>query len=303
MPTLQKLSKTVFVSPSSVGRRYAKACAVEKPLEQDALGGAGAAIAELRKSALAEQDAAEAAKLGGATSGAAARACWIVDDAVLGLALAAWASSLKIQSNARRRSATLKYRKRQKQRAVAAAAIRRAWRCVLAHRDAALYRQQQKAVWHMLHDEVADAFYFQHISTGRVVWEAPAGGAAAYRPQIIDRFTDKYVLAWPQLERPKPLSLRQPREGKCMLCKIEDATRRCDTCKAPRFEAVPPSWGDGFYHFCFACFYERRARVFPAFDASCSRGPEHRRRLRGRAVSDRRRLRGLAVPNAPSTCF
>ena len=88
----------------------------------------------------------------------------------------------------------------------------------------------------MLHDDASGAFYFQHVESGEVSWEAPEGGEAAYRPQVVDRFSGRWVLAWPQLERPKPLALQQPREGYCMACKLEPATRRCDTCAAPRFE-------------------------------------------------------------------
>ena len=51
-----------------------------------------------------------------------------------------------------------------------------------------------------------------------------------------------------------------------MACKLEPATRRCDTCAAPRFELVPPSWGDGHFHFCFACFYTHHDRS-PAMKA------------------------------------
>ena len=127
-------------------------------------------------------------------------------------------------------------------------------------------RAQQRAPWHMLHDDASGAFYFQHVESGEVSWEAPEGGEAAYRPQVVDRFSGRWVLAWPQLERPKPLALQQPREGYCMACKLEPATRRCDTCAAPRFELVPPSWGDGHFHFCFACFYTHHDRS-PAMKA------------------------------------
>ena len=163
-------------------------------------------------------------------------------------------------------SALRQHARRKAARAAAGALVRRGWRCVLARRLATLMRAQQRAPWHMLHDDASGAFYFQHVESGEVSWEAPEGGEAAYRPQVVDRFSGRWVLAWPQLERPKPLALQQPREGYCMACKLEPATRRCDTCAAPRFELVPPSWGDGHFHFCFACFYTHHDRS-PAMKA------------------------------------
>mgnify|MGYP003306702371 CR=1 FL=1 len=97
----------------------------------------------------------------------------------------------------------------------------------------------------------------------------------------------RWVLAWPQLERPKPLALQQPREGYCMACKLEPATRRCDTCAAPRFELVPPSWGDGHFHFCFACFYTHhdRSPAMKAHKAVLTRARRRRQRRRRRRNS------------------
>ena len=246
---------------------YRAACAVEQPLDDAAAtGSAGATVLALRRQALAEADAAAAAARGGEASGAAARACWLIDDGVLELALRAWRATTRLQTGARRASALRQHARRKAARAAAGALVRRGWRCVLARRLATLMRAQQRAPWHMLHDDASGAFYFQHVESGEVSWEAPEGGEAAYRPQVVDRFSGRWVLAWPQLERPKPLALQQPREGYCMACKLEPATRRCDTCAAPRFELVPPSWGDGHFHFCFACFYTHHDRS-PAMKA------------------------------------
>ena len=246
---------------------YRAACAVEQPLDDAAAtGSAGATVLALRRQALAEADAAAAAARGGEASGAAARACWLIDDGVLELALRAWRATTRLQTGARRASALRQHARRKAARAAAGALVRRGWRCVVARRLATLMRAQQRAPWHMLHDDASGAFYFQHVESGEVSWEAPEGGEAAYRPQVVDRFSGRWVLAWPQLERPKPLALQQPREGYCMACKLEPATRRCDTCAAPRFELVPPSWGDGHFHFCFACFYTHHDRS-PAMKA------------------------------------
>ena len=246
---------------------YRAACAVERPLDDAAAtGSAGATVQALRRQALAEADAAAAAERGGDASGAAARACWLVNDGVLELALRAWHAATRLQTGARRANALRQHARRKAARATAGALLQRGWRCILARRLAALMRTQQRAPWHMLHDDASGAFYFQHVESGEVSWEAPEGGEATYRPQIVDRFSGRWVLAWPQLERPKPLALQQPREGYCMVCKLEPATRRCDTCAAPRFELVQPSWGDGYSHFCFACFYTHHDRT-PAMKA------------------------------------
>ena len=116
---------------------YRAACAVEQPLDDAAAtGSAGATVLALRRQALAEADAAAAAARGGEASGAAARACWLIDDGVLELALRAWRATTRLQTGARRASA-LRQHARRKARArrpapssgaAGAASSRGAWR-------------------------------------------------------------------------------------------------------------------------------------------------------------------------------
>lgn len=188
------------------------------------------------------------------TSGPAARASWILDDEVLGTAQAAWRGAVRAQAHCRRRLATESYQSLVDSRTRAAIRCQLAWRAGLARRVAEVYRAQQRADWQMLWDESAQAFYFLRASTAEVSWEEPSGGETSFRPQVKDRFTGRLVQAWPQLDQPKPLHLQQPRPGYCMQCKIEEATRRCLSCAAPKFEGRAAEWGDGFYHFCFSCF-------------------------------------------------
>ncbi|KAJ1454047.1 hypothetical protein M885DRAFT_618542 [Pelagophyceae sp. CCMP2097] len=186
-------------------------------------------------------------------SSVAARACWILDDDIFGVALKAWACANLTQKNARRRLARLRFKSTLEKRQKGTLDVQCFFRCVSARRLSILYQTQQVAAWHMLYDAAAQAFYFLQVATQQVSWTEP-GGPDSFRPQVKDRYTGRYVLAWPQLDRPKPLSSQQPKVGMCMVCKLEPSTRRCGSCEAPKFEAKRPTWGDGAFHFCFACF-------------------------------------------------
>jgi hypothetical protein len=95
------------------------------------------------------------------------------------------------------------------------------------------------------------AFYFFNAKAQISTWEEPS---VPYRPMVRDRFTQLLVPAWPSLDLDKPLADRQPEPGMCMVCKVDEATRFCNSCDQPRFEGKHPKWGDGKFHFCFKCF-------------------------------------------------
>ena len=222
-------------------RGLATACGICKPPPPPREGGVFGALVQQQP------------QQGGGTSGAAARACWVLDDEILEVALKVWNGAIATQAAARRSLARRAYIARVERRFRGATTMQQAWRTGLARRLASLYRAQQRAKWHMLWDDGVQAFYFMDMVTAQVTWEEPT---TKYRPQVKDRFTGRYVLAWPQLDRPKPLHLQQPEPGRCMVCKVEEATRRCTSCPAPTFEGKKPKWGDGGFHFCFACFVE-----------------------------------------------
>lgn len=187
-------------------------------------------------------------------SSRAARACWMLDDEIFSIVCLVCVGTTLAQAEARRYLARKAHKSTIDSRDRAATTCQTRWRVVLALRIAKLYKAQQMADWHMLWDDNVKAFYFLQPATAEVSWEEPPGGEWSYRPQVRDRFTQRLMLAWPQLDRPKPLHLQQPITGKCMVCKVEDATRRCLSCSAPKFEGRLPSWGGGYFHFCFACF-------------------------------------------------
>lgn len=184
----------------------------------------------------------------------AARACWILDDEIFSVVTVVLDGVVRHQAYTRRHLTMHKFRILLHARIHAATVCQMAWRSLIARRTLALYKAQQAADWHMLWDDSAQAFYFLQLSTLAVCWEEPEGGEWSYRPQVRDRYSQKLMLAWPQRDQPKALSLQQPSVGKCMVCKIEDSTRRCLSCQAPTFEGSLPIWGDGYFHFCFACF-------------------------------------------------
>ena len=70
---------------------------------------------------------------------------------------------------------------------------------------------------------------------------------------IRDRFTQRLILAWPQLEAPETEEEAPP--GVCMRCKDEDATRTCNECVPKK----APAWAEGKLHLCFVCFSEHHA--------------------------------------------
>ena len=70
---------------------------------------------------------------------------------------------------------------------------------------------------------------------------------------IRDRFTQRLILAWPQIEAPEVEE--EAAEGICLRCKEEEATRTCNECVPKK----TPAWAAGKFHLCFVCFSEHHA--------------------------------------------
>ena len=101
---------------------------------------------------------------------------------------------------------------------------------------------QQQSLWEELWSDAENVFYYFHKATGEALWHAPE---VPFRPMVRDRFTQRLMQAWPQIEHPEEEALAE--KGVCMRCKDDEATRVCNQCAPKR----APYWADGKYHFCF----------------------------------------------------
>ena len=116
------------------------------------------------------------------------------------------------------------------------------WRGHVA-RDLARYLEmQQQSLWEELWSDEENVFYYYHKPTGEALWHAPE---VPYRPMVRDRFTQRLMQAWPQIEHPEDEVMAA--EGICMRCKEEEATRVCNQCVPKR----APRWANKKLHLCF----------------------------------------------------
>ncbi len=115
---------------------------------------------------------------------------------------------------------------------------------------AAYLLTQQQSPWEELWSEGEGVFYYYHKVQGQSIWNPPV---VPYRPMVRDRFTQRLMQAWPQMEHPDEAPAAE--RGMCMRCRVEVATRTCNEC-VPR---KPPPWAKLKFHVCFVCFAEEHA--------------------------------------------
>ena len=190
------------------------------------------------------------ASAGVKASGHAGKAALLLRVEALEAAKRWWHATEKLQTAYRAHVAKVAWQRFLAARDGSCLKIQRLYRGHQMRELATFYRRQQRSQWEELWSEDEGVFYYFHKTTGEALWSPPE---VPYRPMIRDRFTQRLMQAWPQLDVPDEAAAADP--GMCMRCRVEEATRMCDQC-IPR---KPPPWARNKKHLCFACFTEEHA--------------------------------------------
>jgi hypothetical protein len=121
------------------------------------------------------------------------------------------------------------------------------WRGHVAREMGRYLRLQQESMWEELWSDAENVFYYFHKPTEEALWHPPE---VPYRPMVRDRFTQRLMQAWPQIEHPEEEAMAE--KGICMRCRDDEATRVCNQCVPKRY----PRWSNGQYHFCFVWYVQ-----------------------------------------------
>jgi len=186
-----------------------------------------------------------------AGSGHASKAALLLRVEALEAARRWWFASEKVQAVYRGHVARREFLRFLFMREVTCVKLQALWRASQAREVKGYLKRQQRSVWEELWSEDEGVFYYYSKASGEALWEAPL---VPYRPMVRDRFTQRLMQAWPQIENPDEPPPADP--GMCMRCTVEEATRTCDQCVASR---RAPAWARGKKHLCFVCFAEEHA--------------------------------------------
>ncbi|CAK4128210.1 unnamed protein product [Aphanomyces euteiches] len=137
-------------------------------------------------------------------------------------------------------------------RHASALTIQLAWRCSMAYALRMHYLAEQRSEYEQHYIESSALFFYVYVPTQERLQSPPVdafGDELPFRPQVIDRLTRKWILAWPWLassnQAPDTAASAFESNVVCSVCDNERASRVCDVCCTSR--------GDYIYY-CFACY-------------------------------------------------